>query len=423
MKSYEDLCKAVAEFERNASTLRMSSAALTHCRLLLAKEFPELFATMKHITFPSPSRGYDINLKRDIRDLVDRALSTCMSLDKELDKIDGNAIAIEYLEHISPRKSYTRIEWLLIYIHTAMDDMQLLESRNVDPDSNEDVQKLLNYGIELFDYIKGKLQSDALKQGLKALIKEQDHFRNSFMDFATIAIFCSSITATTLQFLYISTNSSFSSTVINVYWFASLVLSIASATNSFLGAIVHQSPNYLPRSDGFRHRVLKIWFGACPQTLLTISGILFLIGVCSFTFSSTTPTPSQSQGLLIKTVTIVLTSTNFLALPFMFLLAFTNILDMGLSAFRLLHHLAFVVVLAPIVLPYLIYRDQSPFGGFSTELREEYSRASASDPTLELYGVPKLKRLTYTFIRHCDGLMQFMSFPKSSPPVEIVANS
>lgn len=123
--------------------------------------------------------------------------------------------------------------------------------------------------------------------GLKALIEKQDHTRSSFMDLATLAIFFSSITASMLQFSYSSGNLTFAWTVVNICWFASLVLSIASATNSFLGAIVYQSPEYLRRSQGIDHQVLQAWFKICPPILLTFSGMLFLVGICVFTFSST----------------------------------------------------------------------------------------------------------------------------------------
>jgi len=363
-------------------------------------------ATLKDIAFTSG--GYDAN--GNIRDVVDRALSTCGSLDKELDKIDGSAIALEYFERVSPQTSYSTIEWLLIYVHTVTEGMPLARNRD------EDVQKLLTYGAEMFDYFTVKLRSESLKQGLEALIKEQDHYRDSFMDIATVAIFFSSITATTLQFSYISANTTLSSTIVNICWFASLVLSIASATNSFLGAIVHQSPNYSPRSDSFRHRVLQTWFGASPPTLLTISGILFLMGICSFTFSSAGTSPSQ--GLLIKIVTIVLTSTNFLALLIMFLLAFTRLFDVA-------HQLAILVFLPPIIFPYLIHKNYFSFHGFSPAFRSQY----ASDHIRGLsfsklpHELPILLKLSFVFIHHWDRPMKSVLDSESSPLAEIRTTS
>lgn len=160
------------------------------------------------------------------------------------------------------------------------------------------------------DLIKAMLRSNGVKQGvslsgsraslmfdkppgLETLIKKQDHFRNSFMDFATVAIFFSSVTATTLQFSYQSADSTVSSTIVNLCWFASLVLSIASATNSLLGVLVHQSPEYLRPSRSLDFRFLQNWFKFVPPMLLTCSGVLFLVGFCGFTFLSTSSFPSQ----------------------------------------------------------------------------------------------------------------------------------
>lgn len=129
--------------------------------------------------------------------------------------------------------------------------------------------------------------------GLETLLKKQDHFRNSFMDFATVAIFFSSITATTLQFSFQSADHTVSSTIVNICWFASLVLSIASATNSLLGVLVHQSPEYLRPTQRRDHLFLQHWCKYVPPTLLTMSGVLFLIGFCGFTFLSAAAFTSQ----------------------------------------------------------------------------------------------------------------------------------
>lgn len=133
--------------------------------------------------------------------------------------------------------------------------------------------------------------------GIDTLIKKQDHFRNSFMDFATVAIFFSSITATTLQFSYQAADQSVISMVVNLCWFTSLVLSIASATNSFFGAIIHQSPEYLRPSTNLNFRFLQAWFKFTPPTLLSISGLLFLIGICAFTFLAVGSVANQVRAV------------------------------------------------------------------------------------------------------------------------------
>jgi len=233
--------------------------------------------------------------------------------------------------------------------------------------------------------IKGKLRSDAVRQGvscdifshmlkillgLEMLVKKQDHFRNSFMDFATVAIFFSSITATTLQFSFTAANTSFSWTIVNLCWFGSLVLSIASATNSFLGAVVHQSPEFLRPSQRVDHQILQKWFKIIPPILLTISGALFLIGICSFTFSSTSSIPSQGRATQVFTTT--LTSPNFLALITMFLLAFTRVF------YRTVHlGIAFIHFATPPVLMFInfttpgvmaLVRFSTPPAHFATHL-------------------------------------------------------
>lgn len=129
--------------------------------------------------------------------------------------------------------------------------------------------------------------------GLELLTRKQDHYRNSFMDFATLAIFFSSITATTLQFSFASADSTIFSTIVNVCWFSSLVLSIASATNSFLGTVVHQSAEFLRPSQKSDRRFLQKWFKFIPSFLLAFAGALFLAGLCTFTFSSAMGNPPQ----------------------------------------------------------------------------------------------------------------------------------
>jgi len=239
---------------------------------------------------------------------------TCLDLLEEIRKIDGSASAHEFD---------------VLYSIYQVDDRQLV-GHYID-----DMKDAMDYGDEdrcvgscnsLFDLFRTRLRSEEVKQGLKALIKKQDHFRNTFMDYATVAIFFSSITATTLRFSYASADSSVSSKIVNICWFASLVLSIASATNSFLGAIVHQSPEFLRPSQALDYRLQQRYFRYMPTILLSISGMLFLIGFCGFTF------PSQgsgnifpSQGKTVQGTTISLTTTNLLAIFIMVLMAFTNV--------------------------------------------------------------------------------------------------
>ncbi|KLO19827.1 hypothetical protein SCHPADRAFT_42607 [Schizopora paradoxa] len=179
-------------------------------------------------------------------------------------------------------------------------------------------------------------------------MRKQEQFRTSFMDFATLATFFSSITATTLQFSFGNADSDSTWTLVNICWFASLVLSVASAANSFLGAIVHH-PGFLVRP--YENRSVQNWFRFSPAILLTISGMLFLVGMCGFTFSrSSSGTPSQTQGTAIQVITTSLTGGNFMALTIIFMLAYSK---SGAAMIHFLIHLT--VVLVMIMLAMLVF--------------------------------------------------------------------
>lgn len=104
---------------------------------------------------------------------------------------------------------------------------------------------------------------------------------------ATIATFFSSVTATTLQYSYSQTSASEELwAYVNAVWFSSLVFSIASAANSFLGVALYQRPEYFGHSSLSEYRCIRIWFDKCPMFFLIISGGLFGIGLCLFAISS-----------------------------------------------------------------------------------------------------------------------------------------
>lgn len=56
-----------------------------------------------------------------------------------------------------------------------------------------------------------------------------------YLNLTTIATFFSSVTATTLQFSYNQTGQSRIGDLVNLFWFVSLVFSVASGINSLLG--------------------------------------------------------------------------------------------------------------------------------------------------------------------------------------------
>ncbi|KLO11689.1 hypothetical protein SCHPADRAFT_941838 [Schizopora paradoxa] len=266
----------------------------------------------------------------------------CVDLLKELGKIDGCISSHEINIFNRYERTYNTERW-----HTLTDHIRGMKIAFCLGDEDAFLERCTS-SFEL------------INQSLVTLIRKQDHFRNTFMDSAAVAIFFSSITATTLQFSFTSANQSSSSTVVNLCWFASLVLSIASATNSFLGAIVHQSPEYLRSSQHPDYHFLQVWFRYVPPTLLTISGVLFLTGISAFTFlsSRTSPNPFPDQGTTVKTITASLIFANFLAVLIIFMLSFTKILHSAYStttstlveAKNFLIHLVFVLVLGSLAL-------------------------------------------------------------------------
>ncbi|KLO11679.1 hypothetical protein SCHPADRAFT_941830 [Schizopora paradoxa] len=270
--------------------------------------------------------------------VIEEFKSRSTSLLLELGKIDGSVSAREFSVI---RTSYDDERHHHIIYYTDRMKMALLEG-----DEGEFVRNCNS----AWDLIGGVLRSKGVKQGLDTLIKKQDHFRNSFMDFATVAIFFSSITATTLQFSFQSGDSTISSTTVNLCWFPSLVLSIASATNSLLGALVHQSPEYLRPSQDLGFRILQNWFKYVPPTLLTCSGVLFLVGFCAFSFLSTSS--FSSQGRVIQYVTTTFTASNFVALFTIFLLAFTQVIHSPGAKFvyRVMMVLIFWLLFIPVVI-------------------------------------------------------------------------
>jgi len=137
------------------------------------------------------------------------------------------------------------------------------------------------------------------------------------MNIATVAIFFSSIAASTLQFSYQnSAGSGPTWDAVNNLWFASLVLSIASATNGFLGATVYQSPDYLSRANNVEYRLLQLWFNTCPSLFLTLAGAMFLFGLCTFTFSS-------GQDSITRLLTVLFTGANSTLLLLVYFMVFS----------------------------------------------------------------------------------------------------
>ncbi|KAF5379166.1 hypothetical protein D9615_006004 [Tricholomella constricta] len=111
----------------------------------------------------------------------------------------------------------------------------------------------------------------------------QKHGAANLLNLSTVATFFSAVTATTLQFSFELPHGGYSDAV-NVFWFSSLVFSIAAAVNSLLGLTWKQA---MYRSPG--HRVpwwVLIWIKRSPLVFLVMSVASFSIGLCCFAYAS-----------------------------------------------------------------------------------------------------------------------------------------
>ncbi len=134
---------------------------------------------------------------------------------------------------------------------------------------------------------KGLFALTSFIPGLEKVRYNQEYSRTTFMNMATIATFLSSVTATTLQYSYSQTSASEELwAYVNGVWFSSLVFSVASAANSFLGVVLYQRPEYFGHSSLSEYRCIRFWFDKCPIFFLITSGSLFGIGLCLFAVSS-----------------------------------------------------------------------------------------------------------------------------------------
>ncbi|KAE9392118.1 WD40 repeat-like protein [Gymnopus androsaceus JB14] len=135
-----------------------------------------------------------------------------------------------------------------------------------------------------------------IEVGVPTIRFAQKHGATNLLNLSTVATFFSAVTATTIQFSY-QLNSP-SGTAVNVFWFLSLVFSIAAAVNSLLGLTWKQA---MYRSPG--HRVpwwVLIWIKRSPLIFLVLSVASFSIGLCLFTYAS-------DQHRIVATITTVFT--------------------------------------------------------------------------------------------------------------------
>ncbi|KAF5368997.1 hypothetical protein D9758_002841 [Tetrapyrgos nigripes] len=119
--------------------------------------------------------------------------------------------------------------------------------------------------------------------GVPTIRFAQQHEAENLQNLSTVATFFSGVTATTLS-LSVDNLDGPVSHVINLFWFISLVFSIAAAVNSLLGLTWKQA---MYRSPG--HRVpwwVLIWIKRSPLFFLVISAACFSAALCLFTYDS-----------------------------------------------------------------------------------------------------------------------------------------
>ncbi|KAF6743642.1 hypothetical protein DFP72DRAFT_1020164 [Ephemerocybe angulata] len=138
-----------------------------------------------------------------------------------------------------------------------------------------------------------------IEVGVPTIRFAQKHGSTNLLNLSTIATFFSAVTATTMQFSYELDPKEALAAVVNCFWFASLVFSIAAAVNSLLGLTWKQA---MYRSPG--HRVpwwVLIWIKRSPLVFLVLSVACFSVGLCVFTYAS-------KQAHITSTLTTVLTA-------------------------------------------------------------------------------------------------------------------
>ncbi|KAE9402799.1 WD40 repeat-like protein [Gymnopus androsaceus JB14] len=153
-------------------------------------------------------------------------------------------------------------------------------------------------GVEMGEHIDSitSTLSMFIEVGVPTVRWAQKQSATNSLNLSTVATFLSAVTATTLQFSYQLNN--LSGTAVNIFWFLSLVFSIAAAVNSILGLTWKQTIYRSPR-----HQVpwwVLIWIEHFPLVFLVLSVACFSIGLCLFTYAS-------GQRSIVATITTVFT--------------------------------------------------------------------------------------------------------------------
>ncbi|KAF9459851.1 WD40-repeat-containing domain protein [Collybia nuda] len=137
--------------------------------------------------------------------------------------------------------------------------------------------------VEFCEHIDTMLDSLSYftETAIPMLAISQHHDPANIQNLTTVATFFSAVTATTLQFSY--SQSDVQSSVVNGFWFSSLVFSVASTVNLLLGAllmrVLYRTPVRVPRP-------IYLWLYGSPLVFLVTAVACFSIGLVAFVYSS-----------------------------------------------------------------------------------------------------------------------------------------
>ena len=130
------------------------------------------------------------------------------------------------------------------------------------------------------------------------LADEKERATTRYVNITTIATFFSSVTATTLQFSLPESGTRLGS-VVNFFWFLSLVFSVSAGINSLLGMTWRKSSMWASfllilclkthvneeRYDSYPPPLLvKLWLDKAPMIFLIIAAVMFVIGLNLFVY-------------------------------------------------------------------------------------------------------------------------------------------
>lgn len=165
--------------------------------------------------------------------------------------------------------------------------MKLPAERN--SDDRFPLYDIARYLHNLSDDVGEHLESvtralDVLVRVRVPTVRSMQHRRTAhFANMTTIATFFSAVTATTLQFSFENHDTPLES-LVNGFWFTSLVFSVASAVNSL--ASLTWIPAMYRSPESRVPWLLRVWIKRTPLIFLSAAIAAFSVGFVLFTYSS-----------------------------------------------------------------------------------------------------------------------------------------